>query len=155
MTTKPSVRAAVEVVGVASVVLSVVFLAMQVQQANQQARVSYAHDLQASYNGWHELLISVPGAADLLMSSMPDSALTPGEARRRRSLIVYLFNIWMTVHTAWENGLISDLDYEGYTNDVRSMTEHPVAVGIMRDLLDHRYPEAQSFPIFAPAREAR
>lgn len=155
MSTKPSVRTLAEVLGVVSVVLSVIFLAMQVEQANQQARVSFAHDLQASYNGWHELLVSVPGAADLYMSPLPDSALTPGEARQRRSLVVYLFNVWMTVHTAWENGLVSDPEYEGYTNDVRSMTANPAAVGIMQDLLDHRYPEAQRFPIFAPAQEHR
>lgn len=155
MTSRPSVRTAAEVVGVVAVVVSVVFLAVQVQQANQQARVSFAHDLQASYNSWHDLLISVPGAADLLMSSLPDTALTAGEVRQRRSLIVYLFNIWMTVHTAWENGLVSDPQYDGYTNDVRGMTDNPVAVGIMLELIDHRYPEAQHFPIFAPVQEAR
>ena len=98
--------------------------------------------------------MSVPGAADLLMSPLPDSALTPGEIRQRRSLIVYLFNVWMTVHTAWENDLVSDLEYEGYTNDARSMTDNPVAVEVMRDLLE-RYPGSRDFPIFAPVRDAR
>ncbi len=152
--TKPSVRTAAEIAGVVSVVLSVIFLAVQVQQANRQARVSFAHDLQASYNGWHELLVAAPGAADLLVSTLPDSVLTLGQVRQRRSLIVYLFNVWMTVNTAWENGLISDLAYEGYTNDARGLLANPLAVDIMRDLVE-RYPEARGFPIFAPFRDAR
>jgi hypothetical protein len=154
MPTKLSIRATVEIVGILSVVLSVVFLALQVQQGNQQARVSFAHDLQDSYNGWHELLVGVPGAADLLMSPLPDSALTPGQIRQRRSLIVYLFNIWMTVHAAWQNELISDIEYEGYTNDVRPMLANPVALDVMQDLLE-RYPGARDYPIFASLRDDR
>jgi hypothetical protein len=85
---------------------------------------------------------------------LPDSALTLEESLQRRSLIVYLFNVWMTVHTAWENGLVSDVQYEGYTNDARSMATNPIAVQVMRDMLD-RYPGSQDFPIFAPFRDAR
>jgi hypothetical protein len=154
MIRKSRLRTVVEIVGVVSVVLSVLFLAIQVQQANKQARMSFALDLQASYNGWHELLIAAPGAADLLMATLPDSAFTPGEIRRRRSLVAYLFNVWATIHKAWEHDLISDLEYEGYANDARTIVANPWAVDIVRDMMD-RYPAARDYPIFAPIRDAR
>ena len=154
MPTKHSIRTIAEVMGVVSVVLSVVFLGIQVQQANRQARVSFANDLQASYNGWHELLVSVPGAAALVRSQLPDSALTLEESLQRHSLFMYLFNVWMTVHAAWENGLVSDVQYEGYINDARSMARNPAAVQTIRGMLE-RYPASRGLPIFEPFREAR
>ena len=93
MKTKPQFRTLAEIVGVLSVLVSVGFLAMQVGQANQQARVQLAHDIQASYNGWHEILITAPEAADLFTSTLPDSVLTPGQRRQRSSLSAYMFNV--------------------------------------------------------------
>jgi hypothetical protein len=152
MKTKLQFRTVAEVVGVLSVLVSVGFLAVQVRQANQQARVQLVHDIQASYNGWHEILTTEPGAADLFTSTLPDSAFTPGQLRQRRSHASYLFNVWVTVHTAWENGLLSEDQYEGYAGDARIFATHPVVGPVVTELMG-RYPGASDYPIFAPFKD--
>lgn len=142
-----------EVSSALAVVASVVFLAFQVNQANDIARASMRYDLESSWNEWHDLIISDSTTAALLVRMQDaDAVFSPTEQQQVFSLANRLYNIWSSLHAAHENGLISDEDYTSLSEDVPSAMVLEAAVPIWRQLVE-RYPADRDAPIFTPLFE--
>lgn len=146
-------RLVLEVVGIISVVISVVFLALQVRQGNQVARATVQYELMSSWNEFHDLIIGDSATAKLLIR-MADTTteFTAAERRQIVSIANRLFNTWTAVHHAYENGLIDRETYESMSSDIpRAIGNFPVAVPIWRTLVE-TYPISKEWEIFEPLR---
>ena len=123
MSEKPTqgrVRTLIEGFGVLSVVVSLVFVAIQINQSNAQARAAVAYDLHESFNGYHDLVASDAELGAIVSQVMIDAShdLTPSESARAFSLAVRLLNTWLSVQAAFDRGLIEEPVFAGYQADV-------------------------------------
>lgn len=147
------IRTAIEVLGGLSIIVSLIFVAIEIKQANEVARATTELELYAAWNEFHDAVISSEETADLLIrmrEAEPD--LTPAERRQALSLANRLFNTWAAVHGAYQNGLISEQMYESLSQDVTRSMALESAIPMWRSLLD-QYPVFKTYPIMAPLLE--
>jgi hypothetical protein len=144
-------RSAAEVLGVLAVVLSVVFLALQVRQANQIARAEASRELLAMFNQFHDAAIADPAVTDILVAlANPAPELTPHQAIQARHFVSRLFNAFNAVHDAYTEGLVPIGVYEDYATAVRGyLRDYPGIVPPLRVLIESM-PRIRRSPVWAP-----
>ncbi len=146
-------RTAVELIGLATLIVSVLFLALQVRQGNEVARATVAYELSNMFNDYHGLVMGDPEVAELLVRMARDeSEFTEVERRQIQSLANRLFNIWTSAHQGFENGVVTPEEYDNYQLDVSRAMGLKAAVPFWRSFLD-TYPSRKAWPIFAPLLE--
>lgn len=120
-------RATIELIGLVAVVISLLILAYEVRQSNRIAQATTTYEIGRDVNQFNDLGYSDPEFAGLLVQLTKDS-FEPSdvEAMRARLLAHRFVNIWTTQEKAWQNGLLSDEQYEATKRDVITvMTSFP------------------------------
>lgn len=99
---KNRVRHIVEITGLIAVVVSVLLVAYQIQQANQIAQATTIYEIVRDVNEFNHLGVVDPQFADFLVQ-LGKEDFTPSEREARQAqLLAYRFlNIWIVQETAY------------------------------------------------------
>ena len=151
-----SVRDAVEIVGAVSIVLTLMFLALEIKQSNDVASYTAARELHDSFNQINLILAGDPTLAELwFRMNSEDANFSQSEQARIEAVARLLFNVWGSVHEAYESNLINEELYESMSKDVFvQMQAAPAAIPIWVEMIKD-YPDRQSHPILAPIEARR
>lgn len=112
-----------ETIGVVAVVISVLFVAYELRQANKLATTNVTYDLLQQHNDLHMAIIESPEVALLIKGVEAGAAPDPDSAQYAQldALAAQQHNAWLNAHIAWREGQISDSDYfEIWIPDVAS-----------------------------------
>jgi len=131
----------VEIVGVISVALSLLFVAYQIQQTNQIAIVSAEIEIRNNYSDLNEAMFSDRELAALIeRSSDPTFRPKVGELTQLRSFAFRFMNIWLASEIAFKNGMLPESSYQIVLNDIKYLLENaPYLQTQFREILDN-YP---------------
>ena len=139
----------IEIVGVISVVLSLLFVAFQIQQANQIAIVSNELDIRENMASVNEIVMTDREFAALLNKTTdPDYVGTPEEDEQLRGLVLRMLNVWIPAETAYDSGMLPKDSYELVLNDIDAIFKrYPSLRQPFREALDN-YPAWSAYGIY-------
>jgi len=108
-----------EIGGMVAVVMSLLFVGYQIQQANRIAIVTTEYELRNNYSSLNELIIGNQELAQLFVNiSQPDYEMTAIEEVRMVELANRLLNIWLAIETAYDNGMLSEHFFNATFQDI-------------------------------------
>ena len=130
-----------ELVGIATVVLSLMFVAYEIRQSNNIATVSNSNDIYGKFNAVNEALMSDPELAGLIIKAGKVEKLgdlTESEILRFNGWIQFLLNIWVSANIAYDNGQLAEPTYNALFDDARFNLQvtGPAARRIWKDHID-------------------
>jgi len=130
-----------EIAGVISVVLSLLFVAFQIQQTNQIAIVTAEIETRNNYSSLNEAMFSNNELGSLIeRASDPEFQPAIGEDTQLRSLAFRFMNIWLASEIAFRNGMLPQSSYQIVLDDIRYMLKtEPYMRRYFRLILDN-YP---------------
>lgn len=110
-----------EIVGLVAIVASLLFLAFEIQQSNRIAIASTEIGIRHGYSEFNRGLHSGEGVAELVSMAMePDVEWSPAEELKVLMVVTDLFNVWMSVETACDNGLAAENTCAELGDDIRA-----------------------------------
>ena len=116
-------RATVELIGLVAVVLSLLLVAYEVRQSNRIAQATTTYEIGRDVNSFNELGYSNGEFAKLLVGlTKHDFEPTEVQALQARLLVHRFINIWTVQEKAYQNGLLTDDQFEATKNDVRAVS---------------------------------
>ena len=140
-----------EIVGVTAIVLSLLFVAFEIQQANRIAIVSTNNEVYASFSSINEIVMSDPEFADLLVrsSNAGGDELSTVDRIRLSGWVRRHLNVWLPATIAHGNGMLTEDTYKSIFDDARGSLEEagPEMLSIWKDVLDE-YPGLASTELF-------
>ena len=137
-----------EFVGAIAVVVTLVYLAVQIRASTLQARATMVHSIVESFNGSHHVVMQNPQIAEVYAKIRTGEELTAAEAVQWESCVNRIFNTYSSIQRAYDTGQIDQHYYETCCIDVaRSSVQYGWADS-MRELLSH-FPDEASLEIFA------
>ena len=144
-------REIVEIVGVLSIVGSLLLLATEVKQSNGIATAEIGLNLQQNFNNVHIQRATNPEFSKLYAKIRdPDSHLiTSTENEQIRGLAWHYINLYSAVQTAYDNGLLSKEDYQGYLSGLQNVLDSLPAVHEQIVYVLRAVPQIGDIPIFA------
>jgi hypothetical protein len=104
-----------EFVGSVAVLVTLVYLSMQVRQNNKMARFETTREIMAQYNACNQLYATDATIRKVLLKS---DELTFEEAEQLYSYVDMYCNAWATVEFAYVQGLVDETLFKGSLNDV-------------------------------------
>jgi len=126
-----------EIIGIVSVVISLLFVAYQIQQSNKIARVTTEYEIRNNHSSSNEIAMSDQDFATLLFKAT-DPTFEPagGELAQLIAFTLRSVNFWAAAGTAHENGLLTNDTYEFVLDDIRNFINsmpglHPVVNTIL------------------------
>ncbi len=143
-----------ELFGFAAVVLSLLFVAYEINQSNRIAKGTTSYELSRNWMEINRFIITEPRILDLRMKwqnkgFMPENA---EELEVSMAFARMLVNLWTTIEEAHENGLASDGYLQIAKDDVKSMlNDRPGLVPIFESLLSNY--ELAGYDVLEPIRE--
>lgn len=113
-------RETVEIVGVVSIVASLLLVAWQIRQANRIASAEIQMDLAYAYSDVHINRATTPDFARLFPKlTNPESHLiTATEDSQIEGLAWHYINVFWAAQLAYESGLMDRPQFDGYIEDV-------------------------------------
>ena len=109
-----------EIAGAIVVVATLAYLARQIHQSNRIAVATTEIGVRNSLSSLNESAYTDTGLAEILMKSAdPNSELTPVETFKTYIFILRCMNAWLSVETAYSNGLVPPQTYGVIEDDIR------------------------------------
>ena len=123
------------------VIVGIIFLIVEIQQANKIATVAAEIEIRALFSEVNEALYAVPGFSDLLVKAQDQNAeLTAKEKIRAKGFVLRLTNVWQAVEIAYVNDILPIDTFSVIEDDVRSvLTAYPAFAPMFRQNVDN-YP---------------
>ncbi|MCH9693771.1 MAG: hypothetical protein K0U72_04600 [Gammaproteobacteria bacterium] len=113
-----------EIVGLAAVVLSLVFLGYELKRGNDIAEAEAIANMMAEFNGFTALVSSDEMLWTIWSRGSTDYESLNGEERSRFSYLAnYVFNVYEMSFTYIENGLVDSQYIETFTRDFCGLIE--------------------------------
>lgn len=108
-----------ETIGLVAIVASLLFLAFEIQQSNRIAIASTEIGIRNGYSEFNRALHSGSDIAELMVrGKVPDAEWSPSEELKVLMVVTDLFNVWLSVETACDNGLARDVTCEELDDDI-------------------------------------
>jgi len=138
-----------QIIAVAAIVASLVFVGIQIKQQNQLSRFNAARDIMVQYNALNSL---VDGDASLRRAVLKDEPLTEDEELQLYACVAMRCNIWISIQMAYTTGQADKAAFLAMKHDVsRELSSYPhVANALVRYLKDNS--GAETLEIFEPLR---
>ena len=142
-----------ELVGAMAVVLSLLFVAYEVRQANKLALVANVAAHYASFSPINEALMTDPELTSLLHRAEASSDLaefSQPERMQIASFIRMLLNTWIPANISYNNGQLAQASFDAVFDDARASLR--VAGPAMRDMwkeVVYTYPGLSDVEIIA------
>jgi hypothetical protein len=131
----------IEIAGVLSIVLTLLFVAYQIRRTNQIAVVTAEMETRNNYSGLNEAMAGNKDLAILVEKTL-DSAFQPeqGEETQLRSLAFRFMNIWLASEVAFKHKMLPQASFSVVLDDIRYTVAYSRYFrGILRLNLDN-YP---------------
>ncbi len=113
-------RQIIETVGLSAVVLSLLFVALEIRQSNRIAVVNAEYELRNNFSSINEAILTQPDLADFLLKiSIEGEVLEGADAIRARMWTSRLMNIWLAAALAYENGFATQATYDNIFDNIR------------------------------------
>jgi hypothetical protein len=130
-------RQLVEAASAVAIVLSLIFVGVELRQANDIATREVRAQLLAQLSEINRLPIEYPSHAALLIRiSSTKEALSAEEYERARSYSQQLTHFWASVGAARDSGFLPDEVYEAYARQVASVFQrYPALAPIVKEYL--------------------
>ena len=110
-----------ETIGLVAIVASLLFLAFEIQQSNRITVASTAIDIRNGYSEFNRALHSGSDLARLMVRAKePEVEWSPSEELKVLMVVTDLFNVWLSVETACDNGLARDVTCDELDDDIRA-----------------------------------
>jgi hypothetical protein len=149
-------REIVEIIGILSIVASLLLLATELRQSNRIALADVRLEIIENYNQLHFERASNPEFAKLYAKLEDPGAhlITATERQQIKGLVRQYMNNAIYVHVAHEQGFLTDVEIAGHATRFRQVLEG--LPGIMPAAVAHfqSAPGVQHYPIFAVLKDA-
>ncbi len=153
---RPTIRTAAEAAGIVALLASLVFLAMEINQSNKIAIASIQYDILSDFNEYHRVVLADPEVAEFIskLEVTDDTAFSPAEDARAHAFVTIFINLWYVIHTAHENGQLTEDVYQVYLEDARyALLRYPRAAPYFRASIESA-PSVLNAEIFRQIFEA-
>ena len=148
-------REIVEIVGVISIVASLLLVAWEVRQANRIAATEIEMQLAQDFNAMNMNRATVPDFAKLFpkLKSPESHLVTATEESQLNGLAWHVMNLYYSAQVAHDSGLLTAQRLDRYRLDLEQTLER--LPGLHSALLEiyERFPEMRAMPIFEPLRD--
>ncbi len=104
-----------EMLSAVAVLTTLLYLAIQIRQANRTARFETTREVMAQFNACNQLFATDATIRNVLLKT---TELTFEESEQLYSYVDMYCNAWGTVQAAHDQGLIEDSLFSGALNDV-------------------------------------
>ena len=130
-----------QVIGIFAIILSLMFVAYQIQQTNQIAIVSTEIEIRNNYAELNETMYSDRELSVLIEKAAdPNYQPLPGEYTQLRSLAFRFMNIWLASEIAYKNDMLPEVSFHIVLDDIGFLLQTmPYLKQLFRELLDN-YP---------------
>jgi hypothetical protein len=131
------------------VIAGIVFLALELRQANRIAIASTEINIRSNLSALNESVYGDESLSRLLAkASEADALFTPEEVVRLESFVRRLLNIYLALETAHFSGLAPKMTYESIEGDIRgSLSTWPALRPMFRHIAD-LYPSHDSSHVY-------
>ena len=144
-----AISAVGEVVGSITVVLSLLYLAAQVRQANRQSASDAGFASISELNRLREFVYSDPSGAGIVVKLKSNESLTDEEQVKVEVFADRAINNWYSAETSYRNGILQEAFYIDAVDDSkRFLRIYPGLRKYCEEILNH-YTLAKNMPIFA------
>ena len=111
-----------EAIGVGAVVVSLLFVAYEIRQANRIAIGTTSYEMSRNYMSLNELILANPEVAALLANrDSVDFEPSPTQKTQLQAFAHRLLNQWTATEEAYDRGLVSERSYQIALDDVASV----------------------------------
>ena len=108
-----------EIAGIAGIIVSLIFLAYQVQQANRIAIASAELEVRNLFTGVNETVVSDKEIGELIVRArQPNVDFTEVEELRFSAFIRSAFNTYIAIEVSYQNGVIPRSTYESVFDEL-------------------------------------
>ena len=142
-----AVGAVGEIIGALAVLVTLVYLATQIRQANEISNYNGAKEVINQFNVLNSM---VANNHSLRASLMKSGELSEDEAEQVYNFAIMFCNVWLSSQSAHNNGQLDDVLYSAAAKDVHVELERwpNFHIGATRWL--ENYPEQKVHAIFQP-----
>jgi hypothetical protein len=114
-----------ELIGLGAVVISLLFVAYEIRQANRIASGTTSYEMSRNYMSINELILSNPEVAELLSRrDSGDFEPNPTQKTQLQAFAHRLLNQWTSIEEAYDQGLVSERSYQIALDDVASVASN-------------------------------
>lgn len=134
------------------VIAGIVFLGMEIRQANRIALVTAEYELRNNFSAANEAILTNTELAEFVHQTMMLSTpLEGGDIEKARSLVFRNMNVWLAATFAYRNGIATETTYENILDNVRAdvgaAKSNPDMLAMWRDGYE-RFPSLHATPVF-------
>ena len=148
-------RETVEIIGVISIVASLLLVAWEIRQANRIAATQIEMQLAQGFNEMNMNRATTPDFARLFpkMNSPGSHLVTATEESQLQGLAWHLANLYYSAQIAHDNGLLDPWRLDMYRQDLAQTLERFPGLHASFVQIYESFPEMQSMPVFQPLRD--
>lgn len=139
-----------EFVGGVAVLVTLVYLALQMRQANRQAAANIQFTMMAAFNSIHENLLASRDHAALLVKLESGAELDAIEQRQAVAFVDRILNVWFGVQQARDLNLVTVEFFEVLCADAKKMVDVVPEFRTYAKSTLARYPKMDQVRIFRP-----
>ena len=139
-----------EVIAAVAVVVSLVYLAIQIRDSSNQNAVNRSATILDEFNRMQEVLISSPEVVQLFTKMKANEELSPTEDMLLESVVNRYLTHWYSIQTAHDRKVLDEQIYSIFCEDVvRYVNSYPQMHQKFIEVIKH-YTGANNIPIFSP-----
>jgi hypothetical protein len=148
-------RETVEIVGIVSIVASLLLVAWEIHRANRIAAASLEVQLQLSFAELQGARAITPDFARLFpkLGSPEGHLITATEASQIKGLAMSMVEVYRAAQVAHDHGLLDDARLANYTSRLATMLETYPGLARYLAALHDADPEIRTMPVFRPVRD--
>ena len=139
-----------ELVGALAVVVTLIYLAVQIRQSTNQSAANMASTVLNEYNRLQEIVISDQQISETLLRMKTDQELSPLQETQLEAYCNRLGTHWFQIQLGYERGLVDEAIYKTMCQDVeRIVRDYPGLRTRMLKIASY-YDVTEELPILAP-----
>jgi len=121
-----------------AVLVGIVFLALELRQANRIAIASTEISVRGQFKSTNELILNSDDIAQLLVKATnADADLSPVDIERLFAFLFVNLNTWLSIEIAYANGMVTTATFETVLDDIRGMlTYYPALRPLLRESMN-------------------
>ena len=136
------------------VLVGIVFLALEIQQANRIAIATSEISIRSEFKSLNELVLANDDIARLMVRAKDSgSDFSPVDTEKLYAYLYACINNWLGIEIAYVNGMITEMTFKVALQDVREVLQYyPALQPLMRNSLND-YPPVGGTQVYATIRE--
>lgn len=134
------------------VIAGIVFLGMEIRQANRIALVTAEYELRNNFSSANDAILTNTELAEFVHQTMALNAPLEGsDIEKARSWVFRNMNVWLAATFAYQNGIATETTFENILDNVRAelrvARSNPDMLAMWRSGYE-RFPSLHATPVF-------